>query len=68
MVICEMVYKASNTKKPEPIQPLCKKTIYHSEEEAQDMIRYIKENRNVREIKVYKCTVCGFWHLTSKTA
>jgi len=62
-----MVYKLSNIKKIDPIEPSCKKAIYNSLEEAQDMIRYIKENRRVKEITVYKCTSCGFWHLTSKS-
>jgi hypothetical protein len=61
-----MVYKHSDMKKISPVEPVCKKTIYNSMEEAQDMIRYIKENRVVREIRAYKCPVCGFWHLTSK--
>jgi hypothetical protein len=62
-----MGYKLSNKKKINPIEPLCKKTIYHSPEEAEDMIRYIKENRRVQEIHVYKCTSCDFWHLTSRS-
>jgi hypothetical protein len=49
------------------IEPPCKKTIYNSLEEAQVMIQYINENRRVREIHAYKCTICGFWHLTSKS-
>jgi rubrerythrin len=63
----EMDYKASKRKKQVPIEPLCKKRIYHSSEEAQDMIRHIRENRIAREIRVYRCPVCGFWHLTSKS-
>jgi hypothetical protein len=62
-----MVYKLSNKKNINPIQLPCKKTIYYSPEEAEDMIRYIKENRRVQEIHVYKCTSCDFWHLTSKS-
>jgi hypothetical protein len=62
-----MDYKASKRKKTVPIEPLCKKTIYHSSEDAQDMIRHIRENRIAREIRAYKCPVCGFWHLTSKS-
>jgi len=58
-----MGYKFSNIKKIPPIEPVCKKTIYNSLEEAQDMIRYIKENRRVQEIHAYKCMSCGFWHL-----
>jgi hypothetical protein len=62
-----MGYKLSNIKKIDPIEPPCKKTIYNSPEEAQDMIIYIKENRSVRDIHAYKCNSCGFWHLTSKS-
>ena len=61
-----MVYKNSNNKKIDPIEPVCKKAIYNSQEEAQDMINYINENRTSREIHVYKCNICGFWHLTSR--
>lgn len=51
----------------DPIQPACRKNIYHSAEEANDMIRHITETRVTRPIKAYKCTICGFWHLTSKS-
>ena len=61
----KMGYKHLKTNKIDPIEPPCKKTTYNSFEEAQDMIRYIKENRVVKEIHPYKCMVCGFWHLTS---
>lgn len=64
---CPMVYKHSNIKKIDPIEPSCRKTIYSSPEEAQDMINHIKETRSVREIHAYKCLTCGFWHLTSKS-
>jgi len=62
-----MACKISNNKKVDPIEPSCKKTIYYSSKEAQDMIDYIKENRRVKEIRAYKCISCGFWHLTSKS-
>lgn len=62
-----MGYKNSKIKKIYPIELSCKKTIYISIEEAQDMIKYIKENRRVQEIHAYKCLSCGFWHLTSKS-
>jgi rubrerythrin len=63
-----MAYKLSNKNKITPFEPPCRKTIYNSPEEAQDMIKYLSENRGVgKEIRVYKCNVCGFWHLTSKT-
>jgi hypothetical protein len=62
----KMRYKHSEIKKISPIEPPCRKTIYNSMEEAQDIIRHINESRVVREIRAYKCSVCGFWHLTSK--
>ncbi|MBK7711133.1 MAG: hypothetical protein IPJ37_09440 [Bacteroidales bacterium] len=62
-----MAYKLSNIKKVTPIEPVCKKAIYKSPAEAQDTIRHIKENRGVKDIRVYQCTICGFWHLTSKS-
>ncbi|HEY5471344.1 MAG TPA: hypothetical protein VIK07_12555 [Bacteroidales bacterium] len=57
----------NNRRKIDPIEPTCKKTIYGSLEEAQDMINHIKETRRVQEIHAYKCLTCGFWHLTSKS-
>ncbi|MCE5346779.1 MAG: hypothetical protein LLG13_10905 [Bacteroidales bacterium] len=62
-----MGYKLTNIKKVKSIEPPCKKTMYNSLEEAQDMIRYIRENRTGKEIRAYKCLTCGFWHLTSKS-
>jgi hypothetical protein len=62
-----MAHKLSKIKKIDPIELPCKKSMYNSLEEAHDMIRYIKENRRVQEIKAYKCMTCGFWHLTSKS-
>lgn len=61
-----MVYQRSNIKNINPIQPTCKKAIYNTQEDALDMIAHIKETRVVREISAYKCTICGFWHLTSR--
>lgn len=58
--------KYSGKIKPDPIELTCRKTIYNSKEEAEDMIRYINENRITRQIRAYKCSICGFWHLTSK--
>jgi len=58
-----MAYKLSNIKKIQPVDQPCRKTIYNSLEEAQEMIRYIKENRSIRELYTYKCNLCGFWHL-----
>jgi hypothetical protein len=62
----KMRYNKSDINKISPIEPVCKKKIYYSQEEARDMIRHISETRVVREISAYKCTICGFWHLTSK--
>jgi hypothetical protein len=62
-----MAYKLSNIKKIDPIELPCKKAAYNSPEDAREMISYIKENRRVQEINVYKCSACGFWHLTSKS-
>jgi predicted restriction endonuclease len=59
--------KLSDTKKIHQVVPPCEKTMYYSIEEAQDMIRYIKQNRRVRELYAYQCAICGFWHLTSKS-
>ena len=62
-----MAYKKSDFGKITPFEPPCRKTIYHTLEDAQDMIRYMLENRKTgKEISAYKCDVCGFWHLTSK--
>jgi hypothetical protein len=61
-----MAYNTSNIKKTHPLEPPCRKKMYNSFEEAQDEVKYIMENRDVREIHPYKCMYCGFWHLTSK--
>jgi hypothetical protein len=60
-----MVYKHSKIKKTDPIELPCRKKMYNSPEEAQDMINYISEKRSGKDIRAYKCTICGFWHLTS---
>jgi hypothetical protein len=62
-----MAYKHSNIKKINPIELPCKKTMYNTAEEANDMVKFIEETREGQKIHVYKCTVCGFWHLTSKS-
>ncbi len=62
-----MAYKPSNFKSIDPIVPSCKKTIYNSREEAEDMIRYIQEDRVVKELHAYQCSICGMWHLTSRS-
>jgi hypothetical protein len=61
-----MALKNSAIKNIRPIEPPCKKKIYHSQEEAEDMINFIKETRVSKKIRLYKCSVCGFWHLTSR--
>lgn len=55
-----MTHKISISKNINPVEPPCKKTIYYSPEEAQDMITYINENRVSKEIRAYKCQICGF--------
>jgi hypothetical protein len=62
-----MGYKLTGIKSATPLELPCKKKMYHTVEEAQDMINYLRENKTVREIHAYKCTICGFWHLTSKS-
>lgn len=62
-----MGYKPSDKKKIPPIDLPCKKAMYNSLEDAQAMINHIKENRISKDIHAYKCTICGFWHLTSKS-
>jgi hypothetical protein len=62
-----VAYKPEKSGSVDPITPPCKKKIYNSLAEAQEMIRYIKENRVVRELNAYKCPICGMWHLTSQS-
>jgi hypothetical protein len=62
-----MSYRTSKKIRVDSVEPPCRKTIYHSKEEAEDMIKYINQTRVTREIKAYKCDICGFWHLTSKS-
>ena len=66
MITFLMHYKKIYHKKTDPLEPVCKKTVYYSLEEAQEMIRYISETRITKGIRAYKCDLCGFWHLTSK--
>ncbi len=63
----KVAYNTSNSKSIDPIGPSCKKAMYNSREEAEDMIRYIQENRVVKELHTYQCTSCGLWHLSSKS-
>jgi hypothetical protein len=60
-----MAFKVPGKVKNDPLNLPCKKAIYHSQEEAMDMISYINETRVTKAIRPYKCPVCGFWHLTS---
>lgn len=62
-----MAYNRNSRKSVNPIDPSCNKTIYNTREEAEDMIRYIQENRVVKELRAYQCNVCGLWHLSSKS-
>lgn len=40
--------------------------MYNSREEAEDIIRFIQEEREVSDLRAYQCASCGLWHLTSK--
>ena len=62
-----MAYKSSKFKSVSPLGPSCNKTIYNSRKEAEDMIRYIQEERIVKDLRAYQCADCGLWHLTSKS-
>jgi hypothetical protein len=61
-----MGYRLQGRKKIDPLNLPCRKTMYNSREEALDMIAWIKENRGGRDLFAYQCTICGFWHLTSR--
>jgi hypothetical protein len=61
-----MKNKVSSIKKISPIESPCKKTIYNSFTDAKESIDYLLENKGVKDLSAYKCSVCGFWHLTSK--
>jgi hypothetical protein len=60
-----MAYR--NHKNINPIEPPCRKKIYNTKAEAEDMIKYIYESRVAPQISAYKCDICGFWHLTSRS-
>lgn len=57
--------KLSKTGKITPIEPPCKKTIYTSQADADEAVKHLKEIRCI-ELSTYHCSICGFWHLTSK--
>jgi len=61
-----MKYKSSRKKNINPIETPCRKAIYDSLAAANESIEYLQENKGVKILSAYKCTVCGFWHLTSK--
>jgi hypothetical protein len=61
-----MRYKTSSKKRIVPLETPCRKALYHTREDAEDMIRHLAETRRGREISAYRCDVCGFWHLTSR--
>jgi hypothetical protein len=61
-----MKSRPSRLKKINPLEVPCKKTIYNSLVEAKEAIAYHQENKFVKNLSAYKCSVCGFWHLTSK--
>jgi hypothetical protein len=61
-----MKYKPSRERKVFPIESPCRKTMYNSLADAKESMDYLLANKGVKELSAYKCTVCGFWHLTSK--
>ena len=60
-----MAYNSSKNRSVDPIGPACKKAVYNSREEAEDMIRHIHETRFTRQLHAYQCPDCGMWHLSS---
>ena len=62
-----MRYKSSRIRKIYPIESPCKKTMYNSLIDAKESLDYLQENKGVKDLSVYKCSVCGFCHLTSKS-
>lgn len=60
-----MAYKSSKHRFVDPIGPRCKKAMYNTREEAEDMIRHIHETRITRPLHAYQCNNCGMWHLSS---
>jgi hypothetical protein len=58
--------KPSRIRKINSLESPCKKTTYNSLIEAKEAITYHQENKYVKDLSAYKCSVCGFWHLTSK--
>jgi hypothetical protein len=62
-----MKYKPTRIRKVYPVEAPCRKTMYNSLAEAKEAIEYLQENSYVKDLSAYKCTICGFWHLTSKS-
>ena len=61
-----MKYKPSRLRKIYPIESPCKKTMYNSLIDVKESIGYLQENKGAKDLSAYKCSMCGFWHLTSK--
>jgi hypothetical protein len=61
-----MKFKPSRIRNVYPIEAPCKKKMYNSFIDAKESIDYLQENKGKRDLSAYKCTICGFWHLTSK--
>ncbi|MDX9930903.1 MAG: hypothetical protein RBS37_13745 [Bacteroidales bacterium] len=61
-----MKYRPLKKERIDPIDYPCKKEVYYTPEDAQMMISHIEETRVTRNLKAYRCNVCGFWHLTSR--
>jgi hypothetical protein len=61
-----MKYKPSRIRKIYPVESPCKKPMYNSFIDAEESMDYLKENKVVKDLSAYKCSVYGFWHLTSK--
>jgi hypothetical protein len=59
-----MKEKSFGRRKIYPIESPCKKTTYNSLIDAKESIVYLQENKFVKDLSVYKCSVCGFWYLT----
>jgi hypothetical protein len=61
-----MKYKSNRERKIDPIGPTCKKKMYNTFDEAKASIEYLQQTKWIKDLSAYKCTICGFWHLTSK--
>jgi hypothetical protein len=61
-----MKYKPSRISKINPVESPCKKSTYNSLADAKESIAHLQETKWVKDLSAYKCSVCGFWHLTSK--